>query len=284
MKFWKTQGVGNDFVTIDVADSGNADLDLLAKNVCSRNTGVGADGLLVLHRNGRQKHASFRMQMFNPDGTEDMCGNGLRCAILCALENDWISRGISFQVDTLSGLRNAAILSVSPGGNSAIITAEMGTPRFESSEIPVLVGLNDRVIEQHIRVDRRDFEISCVNTGSTHTVVFGQLPSDADFFHFSPLFENLDIFPERTSVLWASQDGAQSFQTRIWERGAGETLGCGTGACAVGVAAIVTRRVPQDSTIDICSKGGTLEVLWEDESAPVQLTGNASIVFSGEIV
>ena len=307
MHFTKMQGVGNDFVVVNSETPGfTGDPAALAVRVCDRKFGVGADGLLLVTRLGAPgpippsladrpdilrhlsdgSNAAFCMRMFNPDGTEDMCGNGLRCVGLWALKHGWLDSP-SFAVLTKEGLRDVRVISIDDGCRSATLGVDMGLPRFASSEIPFSYGTVDAVRDFDLAVDDRVFKITSVNTGSTHTVIFGPQPSEDDFQKYSPLIEEHAYFPERTSVLWstASAVGDPSrplqIQTRIWERGAGETLGCGTGACAVAVAAKSLGIASKSQVVQVISRGGTLAIGWGGEGSDVDMVGPAVIVYEG---
>ena len=279
------QGVGNDFVVINAANlSDGVSLPALAVTLCDRKFGVGADGLLLVSQTSGAETA-FRMQMFNPDGTEDMCGNGLRCVSLWAHEAGWLDPNkTQFTVAALDGPRAVEMLSVSGDGSAGEFRADMGVPILDPKHLPLsdAEALPDTVIRWPLRVDGDVYEITVVNTGSTHTLIFGPPPTEAVFQTVSPLIENDPLFPERTSVLWATPRSSEIIDIRIWERGAGETLGCGTGACAVGVAAIVNHLSPPSVPIDIVSKGGTLRIVWPGEETPVSMTGPAQIVYRGD--
>lgn len=270
MRFTKMQGVGNDFVVLD-ADQipANADLSALAVRLCHRKFGVGADGLLVVSQ------TPLTMRMFNPDGTEDVCGNGMCCVGLWAWRAGWVARGETFALQVADGPR---ALRLNEGGKTGMLTVDMGRPKFAPEDIP-MCGSADS-----LRVENRTFPITSVNTGSTHTVIFcDELPDEATFLHFSPLIENHPCFPERTSVLWATAGGRAAFDVRIWERGVGETLGCGTGACAVAVAAKHLGLASEsDETIKILSKGGALGVRWPGGDATISMNGSAAFVFDGD--
>ena len=284
MRFTKMQGVGNDFVVIDAAAfPSNGDLAAFALRVCERRFDIGADGLLVVGQNDSLT-VPVTMRMFNPDGSEDMCGNGLRCAGLWAFARDWTGGEREFQVSTKEGMRSVRVLETDAAALHGQLKVDMGLPHFAAEEIP-FGGPAGSVLQDHaLRVDGETFVISSVNTGSTHTVIFGDPPSDRDFLRYSPLIEEHPLFPERTSVLWATHHGDCAIDVRIWERGAGETLGCGTGACAVAVAAKRQGVVPMDSeAIDIRSKGGVLRIAWAGEGSPIAMTGPADVVYEGEI-
>jgi diaminopimelate epimerase len=269
--FTKMQAVGNDFVVVEAAEwPEGTDWPALAQRVCDRHFGVGGDGLLVVSGSDR---ADVRMRMYNPDGTEDMCGNGLRCVIRFAAGRGTL--GERGTVETIAGVRPFALL---PDGR---IDADMGIPRFAPPDLPMKVS-GERVVDFPLDVCGELLPVTVVSTGTTHTVVFvDELPGDERFFLLSPHIEHHPAFPERTSVMWTRVAGPDRLELRIWERGAGETLGCGTGSCAAAVAAQVTRRVAA-SQIAVASKGGELEVRWRPTDAmTIHLIGGAEAVYSG---
>ncbi|MEO7715871.1 MAG: diaminopimelate epimerase [Capsulimonas sp.] len=284
MRFTKMQGVGNDFVVIDAAAfPKDGDLAALALHVCERRFGIGADGLLVVGQSDSET-VPVTMRMFNPDGSEDMCGNGLRCVGLWAFARGWTAGEREFQVATKEGVRDVRVVVSDAEARHGQLTVDMGQPHFKTEAIPFCGPTGVPVQDYPLNVDGKIFSINSVNTGSTHTVIFGDPPSEADFLHYSPLIEEHPLFPERTSVLWAVPNGDCAMEVRIWERGAGETLGCGTGACAVAVAAKRQRVVPMDSeAIEIRSKGGVLRIAWAGEDAAIAMTGPADVVYEGEI-
>lgn len=282
MQFSKMQGVGNDFVVLN-ADALPAETDWakLAIWLCARHVGVGADGLLTVSQNAGD--AAFAMRMFNPDGTEDMCGNGLRCVGLWAHRAGWLGNKTEFVIATKEGPKRSRLVALDTDGRSARLSVDMGLPHFASAEIPFCERDRERVVNFPLTVEGMTLPITVLNTGSTHTVIFGEMPDEATFQRLSPLIENHPLFPERTSVLWAAQQGENTFKVRIWERGAGETLGCGTGACAVGVAAQLNGLTAPGKPVPVVSKGGTLDIDWPGEGMTIQMTGPAMFVFEGEI-
>lgn len=270
LHFHKLQGAGNDFVVLDLfAQPLPADFrfDRAATLLCDRHLGVGGDGLLTLEP--ATDGSAARMKMWNPDGSEDMCGNGLRCvAWLASLQK--IVRDPVFQIQTLVGARRIEIL-----GNG-LIRAEMGVPVFDPALVPI-TWQGPHALDIEIPVEFRAFPASSLSTGSTHTVIFLDQPlSVKDFLEIGPQIETHKFFPNRTSVMFAVADGSNRFKIRIWERGVGETWACGTGACAVAVAAQKTRRA--QGPIQIESKGGILSVEWQP-GEPIFLTGPARAVF-----
>ncbi len=267
-------GAGNDFVVLDgLSDPISPQLDIaqLAQLLCLRHTGVGADGLLTLEPS---RVADARMRMWNPDGTPDMCGNGLRCVAQLAHQFAHVQKD-EFFIETIAGIRSIHKLA-----DGRIRTA-MGVPQWEPAIVPI--AAERPLINGRLEVGGQTLEnVSALSTGSTHTVIFRDAPlGEAEFQQLSPQLENHPLFPARTSVMWAVASSSNRFDIRIWERGAGETLACGTGACAVGVAAMATGRAHGPITIQ--SRGGALQVEWDQSDGEITLTGHATYVFAGEI-
>ncbi len=293
--FTKMHGTGNDFVVLNGfrhALPPNFDFAAFARETCERHRGIGADGLLLLCEPddlARQNGAQIRMRMWNPDGSEDMCGNGLRCVARLVFESGVVAgesfAGGSFVAQTLAGLRRCEII-----GDD--VRVEMGKPNCDFSEIPFAPTPH---IESNIEysISWKDtilLHVTTLSTGSAHTIVFvNELPDDATFETLSPQIEHHAWFPRRTSVMWAQMLDRQNVRLRIWERGVadtqsgttGETLACGTGACATAVAAQITGR--GDEIIRVHSRGGTLKIGWK-AGENIQMTGGATIVYEGQII
>ena len=275
LRFAKMQGVGNDFVVVDARGMGDMEWSGLAREVCDRKFGVGADGLLVIDRS---HIADAMMRMYNPDGTPDVCGNGLRCVARYVAGDSQTAHHSSLPaphstltIATLAGVRTATI-------GEELITVEMGAPRFRPEDIPMTVA-GDRVVNVALDLHSELLTITALSTGSTHTVTFAdELPGDDRFFRLSPLIETHPLFPERTSVMWCKRESASQVRLRIWERGAGETWGCGTGACAAAVAAALNGYT--GDVVTVASKGGELKVEWRDRDK-LLMTGPAEYVFRG---
>lgn len=266
LPFWKWQSVGNDFVLVHLDDLVSVgrqhDLSEIAQVVCARRWGVGSDGLLVLSRNG----ADLLLRMFNPDGTEDFCGNGTRCAAAHARELGWIRdafcvvhRGIRVEGTVFpdgSVQTRGEPISFDPQ-----VVPHMGPTEIFEKQVGPVVG-------------------SAVSTGSTHFVIFRpSVPDDEEFFGVSPLIENDPLFPSRTSVIWASEMAENRLQIRIWERGVGETLGCGTGSVAA--ALVHMRRTCGQGEIEVQNPGGIVGVEAPKWSAPSWARSRPMPVFRG---
>ncbi len=282
MRFTKMQGTGNDFVIIE-ADSESRDWAQLAVAVCDRHYGVGADGILLLMTS---KKADFQMRIFNSDGSEaEMCGNGLRCLVkYVAAKKSGKSPQNEIKVETAAGLRKAWLINNSDGSTS--VKLGMGKPRFAGNEIPAaLDGCEARVIKRPltictIEVERRTLPLALVSMGNPHAVFFTEKPA-ADFplRRIGPKVEHHRVFPEGTNFEVVHIKNRRQIDAVVWERGAGTTLACGTGACAAAVAAHLNGQV--DDKVSVELPGGTLEIEWSG-TGEVFLTGPAEFVFTGE--
>jgi diaminopimelate epimerase len=268
LPFSKMHGVGNDFVVVAEESVASLCLPDLARHLCRRRFAIGADGLLVV---GQGKRHAVRMRMFNPDGTEDMCGNGLRCVAKWAVLHG-LAAGSRFVVETIDGDKQVELLS------DGRVKAELGEPHFEPERVPVLAE-GSPVMNLPLDTPEGVIHVTSLSTGSTHSVVFtDSLPDDERFLRDSPFIEKHPLFPQRTSVLWTVVESPSRLRVRIWERGAGETLACGTGACAAAVAAQLHGLAGE--SVEVYSPGGVLHVEWRPGS-PVTLTGAAELVFEG---
>lgn len=273
MRFAKMQAIGNDFVVVSEPDFAGQSLAAAAICLCDRHTGVGADGLLTIGPG--PAGAAFHFRMFNPDGTEDMCGNGLRCAALYAVREGILPESArEFPVSTKDGVRTCRLISVGADRTHAVALVDMGAPIFDTDRIPYLGPTDNPRFEE--------FLLNPVNTGTAHTIIF--VAGDPDEETFQSVSSTLEIhpwFPERTSVLWAWHESERGYAVRIWERSVGETLGCGTGACAVAAAAIRAGRLAFGGPTTVTSKGGSLTIDWPSADATILMTGPAQFVFSG---
>lgn len=268
LPFAKVQSLGNDFVLVHYDDVAGMDLSTLALDLCRRHFSVGADGLLVLGRDGGQ----LTLRMFNPDGTEDFCGNGLRCAAWYAHENGWIGNETTIHHHG----RDVAVRIDAEGH----VETTLGTASFAPADIP-LEGRE--LFEGPLPVGGETLTVSALSTGTAHTVIFvDELPEDERFFHLSPLIEHHPWFAERTSVMWAKIEGPDRIRLRIWERGAGETLGCGTGSAAT--AAAYLRREGRGGKVTVVNPGGTVTMQMASWDAPIVAIGKAQTVYRASAV
>lgn len=279
LRFVKMEGVGNDFVVVDGRSLHGMDWSGLAREMCNRHYGVGADGLLVIDTS-RIAHAMMRM--YNPDGTPDVCGNGLRCiARLLAEEglgdpSPLESDAVVVSIATIAGVRHATVRLQAPA--NCRVTVDMGHPHFEPERVPVQMPPGAGP-EYRVEVHGEELRLIAMSTGSTHCVLFvDELPPDDRFRTVSAALENHPVFPDRTSVMWTRMERPDALRLRIWERGVGETMGCGTGACAAAVAALLAGQA--QSPVTVYSPGGELQVDWRPGET-MRLTGPAEYVFRG---
>jgi diaminopimelate epimerase len=282
MRFTKLQGSGNDFVLLETYEAQH-DWSRLAMAMCDRHFGIGADGLLLVLPS---KMADFKMRMFDPDGTEaEACGNGLRCLVKYVLEKGLVRTDTAqMLVETIAGLRKVELEWL--GSRMAKIKVSIGEPRFGASDIPLIVEPGRDIVDikkmmgYPVIIDNTNLLLNLMSMGNPHAVYFRQRPvHDFPLSRLGPKVENLPIFPERVNFEVARVVNRRQIEARVWERGVGETLACGTGACAIAVAARLYGYI--DSKVDIKLPGGVLGVEW-DGVGEVYLSGPAEIVFIGE--
>lgn len=263
--FEKYVSIGNDFVLVEGESFEGLELPLLAKALCDRHFGVGSDGLLVVER--CEPH--IRMRMFNPDGTEDFCGNGLRITGLHAMRRGWFEDTIP-----ISHKGKDVIVKATKAG---WLDVQLPRPNFDCSEVPARV--EGEIWERELVIANDRLVVSSVCTGTTHTVIFLDAPvSEHRFRTISPLLEKHEWYPERTSVIWAWKTDEKQVQIRIWERGVGETLGCGTGSAAV--AACWFRKHPGFLSLHVKNPGGDA-IVAVGPSGSLVVSARASHVFRG---
>ncbi len=281
MKFTKMQGAGNDFVVVETNDT-QYDWSRVALAICDRHLGVGADGLLLLLPS---KVADFRMRLFDADGSEaEACGNGLRCLVKYFADRGLAKSGTQkISVETMVGVRIAKIYRVD--SRVAKVQSGMGEPKFGNKDIPVVIGQGKVVkiksmTSYSVSVDGKELSLNLVSMGNPHAVYFCQ-DSVYDFplSQIWPKMENLAIFPNRINFEIARVLNRREVEVRVWERGVGETLACGSGACAVAVAAQLYGYI--ENKVDIRLPGGTLQVEWKG-TGEVLMRGPAETVFTGE--
>ncbi|CAN8076488.1 unnamed protein product [Agarophyton chilense] len=284
--FRKYHGIGNDFVLID---NRHASAPVLtptqAEAVCNRNTGVGADGVIFLLP-ATKPTSDFAMRLFNSDGTEpEMCGNGIRCLARFATDLGVHGRTIGkYVIDTGAG----EIIPEMEGG-SEHVKVDMGVPILEPEQVPTKLNTSASNEYKDVLKDvaGRDWTFSCVSMGNPHAITFvtkdvyddmgSRLEADG------PSFENHPVFPQRTNTEFVYQHSSAEFDMLVWERGAGRTMACGTGACAVLVAAVLTGRAQKDVPAVIHLPGGDLTIEWDSSSNHVLMTGPAELVFEGKL-
>ena len=284
MNFTKMQGAGNDFILVETDDL-KQDWSQIAVVMCDRHFGVGADGLLLVLPSSV---ADFRMRVFDPDSSEaEACGNGLRCVAKYVVDRGLTTTGAQeILVETLAGIRKVRLYKTDD--ELTRIQAGMGEPKFGANDIPVVIkqGKGDildikSILSSPVTVDGTDLLLNLVSMGNPHAVYFSpHSVSDFPLSQLGPKIEQLAIFPNRVNFEVARVVSQEQIEVRVWERGVGETLACGSGACAVAVAARLHGYIDNDK-VDIKLPGGTLEVEW-DGAGEVFLSGPAEIIFNGE--
>ncbi len=276
MQFVKMHGLGNDFLVIDARGEPQRDWSKDAVAWCDRRRGVGGDGLLLLLDSST---CDWRMRIINRDGSEpEMCGNGIRCFAKYLRDSGLESRD-SITVETLAGPICPRLVSRS--GDTALVAVDMGQPRLHPDQIPFIADEGaDRVVSALLQVDDDPFSVTCVSMGNPHCVLFVE---DLDKIHvewFGPMIERHERFPQRTNVEFVQVNGDDELTMRVWERGAGRTLACGTGACATLVAAHLNGYVGRRATVHL--EGGDLDIAWRDDEHII-MAGPAVTAFSGTI-
>ncbi len=285
MNFTKVQGAGNDFVLVETSDM-QRDWSQIALAICNRHFGVGADGLLLVLPSDV---ADFRMRVFNPDGFEaEACGNGLRCVVkYVVVKRLTDTEAQELQIETKSGIRKVKLYKT--GNKLAKIQVSMGEPKLGAKDIPVIIEQVEGdildikpILDCPVTIMGRKLLLALVSMGNPHAVYFLSYPvSDFPLAEIGPEVGRLSVFPEGVNFEVAYiVPTSQQIEARVWERGAGETLACGSGACAVAVAARLHGYIGSDK-VDIKLPGGILEVEW-DGVGEVFLSGPAEIVFTGE--
>ena len=275
MKFVKMHGAGNDYVYIDGFQETINDPAALAIEVSNRNFGVGSDGLILILPSAL---ADVKMRMFNSDGSEaEMCGNGVRCVAKYAYDHGLVRKEV-VSVETGAGILTLQLYP-NAAGRIARVRVNMGLPRLTRGEIPLTGEPAAQVVNLPLTILDQTFAITCVSMGNPHCVIFVDDVENFPVEKYGPLIEHHPLFPRRTNVEFVEIRSRNEVRQRTWERGAGETLACGTGASAVVVAGVLTGRT--ERVIKNILSGGELELEWS-EAGPVFMTGPAVEVFSGE--
>jgi len=274
LEFVKAHGLGNDFIIVDCLhdELGDTDLPALSIRLCDRHFGIGADGLVRILPS---QTADYRMQIMNSDGSEaEMCGNAIRC-----FANYLVGRGMAgdrMTIETPSGAKDVQVIRT---GGQLGFRVNVGAPSLDPEHIPVL-GYNGPVISLPLEVGGRMFDVTCVSVGNPHCVIFLDSVDDIPLEHLGRAIETHPAFPKRTNVEFAQVLGRDKVRVRVWERGAGLTLACGTGACATVVAGNLNGLL--DRTAAVHLPGGELDIEWA-EDGDLYMTGPAQEVFTGTI-
>jgi diaminopimelate epimerase len=265
-------GLGNDFMVIDCRVLDLPDPTGFAKTYCDRRFGVGADQLLLLYPS---TIADFRMLIFNADGSEvEMCGNGIRCFAKYIWDRGLSDKAV-LEIETLAGI-------IRPERAGDMVRVDMGEPVFEPSKIPVTIDAPPPVIDYPLTIDDRSFNVTCVSMGNPHAVIFLDEPvTGFAVDRYGPRIEHHPLFPKRTNVEFVNAVDRSTVIMRVWERGSGVTLACGTGAAATGVAAMLKGLTDRKVTVKLL--GGDLVIEWNKDTNRVSMTGPAVEVFEGGI-
>ena len=283
--FTKMHGLGNDYIYMDGFDSRmskpaawpSEQKGRLAVMMSRRHTGIGADGLIFIQPS---EEAAFRMEMYNADGSRGaMCGNGIRCVAKYAYDYGIVNK-TNISVATKSGVKYLD-LSIRDGKVS-MVKVNMGAPILQAALIPV-VAQTEQVINTPIEVDGKTYYFTAVSMGNPHAVVYMDDVDGLDIEKIGPSFESHVNFPDRVNTEFVKVIDRHTVQMRVWERGSGETLACGTGACAVAVASILNGLVDRDQPVTVKLLGGDLNIFWDENDDQVYMTGPATTVFDGEI-
>ena len=274
-KFYKMQGIGNDYIYFDSMHEPIDNPEELAIRLSDRHFGIGGDGVILLCPSDV---ADCRMRMFNLDGSEGkMCGNGIRCVGKLAHDLGYV-KGDSVKIETLSGIKTLS-LNIGADGKVCSAKVDMGAPVLDGEKIPSTYR-GEKVVNAPIEVGGKTFGATLVSMGNPHCVVFED-PDTVGLEHYGPLFERHTAFPERVNTEFVRVIDRGRLKMRVWERGSGETLACGTGACASAVAAVLNGYCDKNSEISVFLLGGELRITYTDET--VFMEGAATLVFTGEI-
>lgn len=275
LKFTKMHGAGNDYIYMNGFVQEIENPSALAIRLSNRNFGIGSDGLVLILPS---ENSDFRMQMFNSDGSEaEMCGNASRCVGKYVYDNGLTTKK-EIALETKAGVKYITLLEGDERARK--VTVDMGEPILDPVQIPVKVD-KEPVLNFPLDIDGKIWEISCVSMGNPHAVVFTTGIKELDLPVIGPKFEKHPIFPRKTNTEFIEVVDRKTLNMRVWERGAGETLACGTGACAAAVAAILNGYCNRKITIHLI--GGDLEIEWDEQNNHVYMTGEAVTVFEGEI-
>lgn len=275
MKFTKMQGIGNDYVYVNCFQETVEDPAKTARIVSDRHFGVGSDGLILIKPSEK---ADFEMDMYNADGSRGaMCGNGIRCVAKYVYDYG-LTDQTRITVDTASGVKTLELQV--ENGKAVRVKVDMGAPILEPERIPVK-SEKERVMDAPVSVGGAEYRMTCVSMGNPHCVVPVEDVDGLDLEKTGPLFENHPMFPDRVNTEFIRVLDRNTVQMRVWERGAGETWACGTGACAVAVACALNGWTEDRVLVKL--RGGDLEIFWDRDKNTVFMTGPAAVVFEGEI-
>ena len=275
MKFTKMQGLGNDYVYVNCFKETIENPPEMAKKVSNRNFGIGSDGLIMMNPSDV---ADFEMEMYNADGSRsEMCGNGIRCVGKYVYDYG-LTEKEHISVETLAGIKYLDLTV--EDGKVKLVKVDMGSPELVPENIPIVADGN-RVIDEPINVNGTEYRMTGVSMGNPHAVVYVEDVKGLDIETIGPAFENHERFPNRVNTEFVKVLDRNTVEMRVWERGSGETMACGTGACAVAVACILNGFTEDKVTVKLL--GGDLQIEWDKEADKIYMTGPAEVSFDGEI-
>lgn len=275
MKFTKMQGLGNDYVYVNCFKETIENPPEMAKKVSNRNFGIGSDGLIMINPSDV---ADFEMEMYNADGSRsEMCGNGIRCVGKYVYDYG-LTEKKHISVETLAGIKYLDLTV--EDGKVKLVKVDMGSPELVPANIPIVAD-GDRVIDEPINVNGTEYRMTGVSMGNPHAVVYVEDVKGLDIETIGPAFENHERFPNRVNTEFVKVLDRNTVEMRVWERGSGETMACGTGACAVAVACILNGFTEDKVTVKLL--GGDLQIEWDKEADKIYMTGPAEVSFDGEI-
>lgn len=275
MKFTKMEGLGNDYIYINCLQEPIENPKELAIRYSDRHFGIGSDGLILICPSDI---ADFRMDMYNADGSQaEMCGNGIRCVGKYVYDYGLTDK-TEISIETLAGIKYLDLMV--EDGKVVLVTVDMGAPELCASHIPVALN-QEQIVNEPIAVNGIEYHMTCVSMGNPHAVVFVDEVKEFPLETIGPLFETHSLFPQRINTEFVEVLNENEVNMRVWERGSGETLACGTGACASTVACILNHKTKDQITLHLL--GGDLQVKWDRTANKVFMTGPANVVFDGEI-
>ena len=276
MKFTKMHGCGNDYVYVNCFEETIENPNETAKFVSDRHFGIGSDGMICIHPSDK---ADLRMAMYNSDGTEGaMCGNGVRC-IAKYVYDYGLTDKTTITIETKGGIKELDLTV--EDGKVTWVNVDMEAPVLEADKIPVIYDEEKKVIDKPVIVDGREYRITCVSMGNPHGVVFVDSVDDLDIEKLGPMFEHHPMFPDRVNTEFIQVVDDHTIRMRVWERGAGETLACGTGACASAYASYLNQKTGNKVLVHLL--GGDLQIEYDEEKHTIFMKGPATKVFDGEI-
>ena len=276
MEFTKMHGLGNDFIIIYGEQALPANVAELAVNWCDRYFGIGADGLVYILPS---EQADYRMRIINSDGSEaEQCGNAIRCVAKYVYDHGYV-QSEKISIETLgAGVQKVSIHA--DNGQASTVTVDMGEPVLEGLQIPTTIDAS-RVVDMPIEQDDASFRFTAVSMGNPHCVIYVEDAVNFDLNAWGPKLEVHPLFPKKVNVEFATVLDRQTVDMRVWERGAGPTLACGTGACATLVSSVLNGRTDREAEVRL--KGGSLFIEWNEQDNRVYMTGPASFVYTGNI-